>query len=212
MKKINSLSDLLMDELAGLLSAENLLIKSLTEIALACESSGLSFVLEEHAATSMNQARRLQDIFNNIGQNPPKVICEPIKRSISEAQGIIKKTPQGPARDTALISTASRIEQYEIDKYQEVLEHALILGHTQMVELLNKSIQEERLMNFYLNELAQYMINVQAIGSKLSHKVQSPVKNGRVNIREGFNRKTAKKKFKDREISRYIDEGDSNTL
>lgn len=203
MKKINSFSDLLMDGLADLLSAENLLIKSLAEIASACESSGLSFVLEEHAAASMNQARRLQDIFNYIGRTPPKVVCATINKFISEAQGVIKKTAKGSARDTAIISVARLMEQYEIDKYQEAHEHAQNLGHMQMVELLNKSLQEERLMNFYLNELAQYMINIQAIGPKKSRPSHFQKDHKAADIK---GRLKPYKKSKDSKISRYIDE------
>jgi ferritin-like metal-binding protein YciE len=164
MKRINSLSDLLLEELADLLSAENQLIEALPKMAEACQSLTLRLVLEAHVEVTKSHADRLKDIFSNILQNPQRLICKAIKKLIVESEDIISKAEKSQDREAAIIRLAQRVEQYEITWYQTACEHAIELHHTKIVELLNKTLNEERSMNLHLNELAQGMINAEARG------------------------------------------------
>jgi len=170
MRRINSLSDLLMEELADLLNAENQSLEFLPKLADASQLPALRRVLEDHLVLSKEHIRRLENIFNNIAQRPQGVICETVRKIISESDEVIHQREKGISRDAAIVSIVSRVELYEIDEYQTACEHAVILGHTQIVEILNKTLDEERIMNSYLNELAQFMINVQAIDPTGSQK------------------------------------------
>ena len=178
MKRIYSLSDLLMEELADLLSAEDQLVEALPKMAQAGELTSLKDALEDHLGLTREHAKRLQDIFGNIGQDPSKLTCKTMKGLITEGEDIVNKTEKSQARDAAIISVMQRVERYEIGEYKIAREHAADLGHTKIVELLNKTLDEERAMNFYLNELVQSMINIQAIAPKKSTDVSRFISEG----------------------------------
>jgi len=166
MKRINSLSDLLMEELADLLNAENQLAEALPKMVEASQSSALKTVLKDYLEVTRKHANRLQDIFSNIGQNPQGVTSKAMKGLIEESEEVVNQTEKCPARDAAIVSVVKLVERYEIVGYQMACEHAADLAHTRIVELLNESLDEERTMNLSLNELAQGMINIQTIDPK----------------------------------------------
>ncbi len=198
MKNENSLSDLLMEELADLLNAESQLIEALPNMIQASQSSALRSALEEYLQITKEHIDRLGDIFSNIGQDPQEGTCKTIQELIAESEDVVDKTEKSQARDSAIIWVAQRAEQYEIAEYKKAREHAADLNHTKIVELFTKVLNENRGMNFHLNELAQGMINVQASGG--------------FHIPEGkFKRGGIKKKTKGVDVSRFIDEGNPNT-
>jgi ferritin-like metal-binding protein YciE len=219
MKRINSLSDLLMEELADLLNAENQLIEALPKMAEAGESSELKGFLEDHLEVTKEHAHRLQDIFSNIGQNPQRIACKAIKKFIEAGKDIVNTTGKSSNRDAAIIRVAQQIEHYEINGYVTAREHAEDLGHTRMVELLDKTLDEERAMNLHLSELAQSMINVQAMVPGISSQqeaqsqglpTQKKEQGGFYIPEKKFNRGSIKKKSKGADISRFISEGNPN--
>jgi ferritin-like metal-binding protein YciE len=198
MKRINSLNDLLMEELADLLNAESQLVEALPKMADAGHSSVLKSVLEDCLAVTKEHVKRLEDIFNTIGQEPQKLTCKAMKGLLTESEDIVNKTKKGPDLDADIISLAQRVQEYEIARYKAVREHAADLGHSRIVKSFTKSLNEHRAMNFHFNEMAQGMINVQASG-------------GGFYIPEGkFSRKGIMKKTKSTDVSRFISEGNPN--
>ncbi len=201
MKKINSLNDILIEELSDLLNAESQLAEALPKMAQASASSASKAALEEHLNITREHVNRLKDIFSNIGQKPRGVIGETMKGFIAQIKDALNKTEMHFGPDAAIISVAQRVERYEIAGYKTAREHAVDLGQTRIVELLNKNLDEERSMNLRLNELAQGMINSQTMGPK----------RGGFYMPEGkFSRGGTKNKTKSTDISRFINEGNPN--
>jgi ferritin-like metal-binding protein YciE len=163
MTKINFLSDLLVEELADILSAENQLVEALPKMAEAGLSSALKSALEEFLAISREHVDRLEDIISKIGQSTNNLTSNVVKGYITEYEVVINNTERSSARDAAIIRVAQDVELYEIAEYKKAREHAADLGHTWIVEIFTKILNELRAMNFYFNELSQGMINIQAI-------------------------------------------------
>ena len=82
--KVNSLENLLADELRDIYSIENQMIKSLPKMAEVAASEDLSDTLENHLKQRQNHAGRLDDISNDIN------IKSRGKKCVS-MQGIIEK-------------------------------------------------------------------------------------------------------------------------
>src|SRR5665213_1076510 len=163
MARITSLSDLLMEELASLLNAENQWAGVMPKMAQASQSMALKIALENYLEITIEHIERLQGIFRDVGQNSQGSIYEDMKGSITESEDVANRTEKSSARDAVIISMVERVEQYEITGYQTAREHAADLGHIGIVALLSETLNEKRAMNFHLNELAQCMINVQAV-------------------------------------------------
>jgi len=206
MKRTNTLSYQLIEELAGLLNAESQLVEALPKMADASQLSAIRISLEDFLQVTKEHVSRLQDIFSNIGQSPKQVTCQAMKELITEVQGLVSKAEKSPASDAAILNVLQRMQQYEVARYKAVREHSADLGHTKIVEVFTKILNEDRAINFHFNELAQGVINVQAIDPSAS----SP-KGGGFYIPEGkFKRGGTKKKPKGTDISRFISEGNPN--
>jgi ferritin-like metal-binding protein YciE len=203
MNRINSLSDLFMEELADLLNLESQLVEDLPKLADACLSQGLKIALQECQKISGEHVNRLEGIFNNIGQKPQKLTCKAMQGLIAECHEAISNKEKSPASDAALVSVLQRVQQYEIARYKIVREHAADLDHTMIVELFTKTLNEDRSMNFHFNELAQTMINVQALKPQKTGQEESFYKpEGRSSQGSIKNKNT--------DISRFISEGNPN--
>lgn len=167
MRKITSLSDLLMEELEDLLNAENQLVKALPKMAEASQSSELKHALEDHLRATKKHVNRLQEIFGDLGQYPETMVCKAMQGLIDEGEDVMNAADKCPTRDAAIIGAAQRVKHYEIAGYGTSREHAADLGHTKIVELLDQTLKEERAVNFYLNILAMEFINIKAVAQKI---------------------------------------------
>jgi ferritin-like metal-binding protein YciE len=162
MKRIDSLSDLLNEELADLLSMESQLLAALPKMADAGQSPALKTALENCLKITKGHVKRLDDILNSIGQHPQRLTSTAMKDLLTEIEDITGRADRSPASDAAITSVAQRVQQYEIARYKTVREHAADLGHTKIIESFTKTLDEERALTFYFNELAQGMINIEA--------------------------------------------------
>jgi ferritin-like metal-binding protein YciE len=155
MKRISSLNDLLIEEMAELLNAEGRLVKALPMMARASHSPALKALFEGHLEFKKKQANRLQEFFNNIGQDPRGRDCKAVKGLIDDAETVIKNFEKNHNRDNAIISLALQVEHYEIAVFKTAREHAADVGHSRIVELFDQILSEERSMDLHLSELAK---------------------------------------------------------
>ena len=93
---------------------------------------------------------------------------------VAEENEAIDEEFEGGVKDAALISAAQRVEHYEIAAYGTVRTYAEILGDQNAVELLEKTLQEEKEIDEKLTELAQ-TINAEAAGSESEETAKSDI-------------------------------------
>jgi ferritin-like metal-binding protein YciE len=65
-------------------------------------------------------------------------------------------------RDAGLIGAAQRVEHYEMAGYGTARALAKQLGHGEVAELLEQTLEEERETDEKLTELAESMVNAEA--------------------------------------------------
>ena len=75
--KLDSLRDLLIEELRDLYSAETQLVEALPKMAEAASSQELRLAFEHHLEQTREHGSRLKDIFGEIGE---KSSVKPVKR------------------------------------------------------------------------------------------------------------------------------------
>lgn len=81
---------------------------------------------------------------------------------IEEAKDIIGSIDAGPVRDAALIGGAQQVEHYEIASYGTLCALARQLGHSQALELLEVSLEEEKATDKKLTQMAEREANQEA--------------------------------------------------
>src|SRR5690606_23199728 len=124
-------------------------------------SSELIEALQNHLTETENQVMRTEDIFESIGKKAVAKKCEAMERLIKEAGAIMESCEAGAIRDAGIISTAQKVEHYEIASYETLRQFAETLGLTEAVTLLTTTLEEEKAADEQLSEVAIDAINHQ---------------------------------------------------
>lgn len=81
--------------------------------------------------------------------------CAVTAALIATVEKIVRETDRGPARDTWLVASANKIEEFEIASYHAVLQWALVLGYTYQASLLETTLAEERRADDFVCSIAE---------------------------------------------------------
>ena len=153
--ELNSLTDVLIEELGDLYSAERQLVDALPKIAAAAHSYELREALESHLEETRHHVERLDQAFAEMGiRFAPTKTCEAMKGLIEEGDGVIGASGDSVAIDAALIGAAQRIEHYEIGAYGTARALAGELHLDTTSALLDQTLDEEGKANKTLTKLA----------------------------------------------------------
>lgn len=156
---LDSLSDLFLDELRDVLSAEKQLVKALPKMAKAASSPELRQGFEKHLRETEGHVERLKQVFESVGETARAKTCKAMEGLIEEGSEIIKEEAQPEVKDAALIAAAQKVEHYEIATYGTLITWANLLGQKQAVALLSQTLEEEKATDETLTELAESTIN-----------------------------------------------------
>jgi len=158
---VETIDDLLLNELKDLYSAEKQITKALPKLARAAASGDLRAAFESHLEETEGQLQRLDQIFEMLGKSPRGKMCHGMQGLLEEGSEILDEAEKGPTRDAALISAAQKVEHYEMAGYGSVREYAKLLGQNEIASLLNETLEEEKAADHKLNGIAK-RINSQA--------------------------------------------------
>lgn len=160
--KLDTLKQLFIHEISDLYDAEEQLVKALPRMAKAATSPELQRAFDGHLSQTKDQLKRLDQVFEYLGEEPKRVTCKGMKGLITEGEELIKGNGESAVKDAGLIAAAQRVEHYEIAGYGCARTYAELLGETESVELLQATLSEERETDESLTELAERVINVEA--------------------------------------------------
>ncbi len=159
--KMQSLEDVLVDELKNIYSVEQQLLKALPKMADAADGE-LHTALMEHLVQTRIHADRIREICAQLKINPSGKKCLGIEGIVKEGAEVMKARANPDSLNAALIGAAQRAEHYEIAAYGTARTHARQLGYMSTVELLNQTLDEEKQIDRRLTNLAVSSINVKA--------------------------------------------------
>jgi ferritin-like metal-binding protein YciE len=160
--ELNTLRDLLVEQLQDLYDAEHRLTRALPKMAKAAASPELKAAFEKHLAETEGQIERLDQVFEHLGQKAKKKACKAMQGLIEEGEETIKEEADPEVKDAALIAAAQRVEHYEMAGYGTVRAYARLLKESAVVKLLEQTYKEEKATDESLSELAESTINVKA--------------------------------------------------
>ena len=161
--KLNALEDLFVRELSEIYGSEQQILKALPKMIKAAAQPILRDALTAHKAETKDQIARLEQIFKLLGEEPIRLKSFPVTGAIDQGSELIKsKDSDRMVRDAALLSTAQKVEHYEIASYGAVHTHAGLLGYEQAAELLAVSLKEEHEMDKRLTLIAKEHVNLDA--------------------------------------------------
>src|ERR1041384_7242541 len=150
-------------ELNDVYNAEQQLLKALPEMEEAVTTEELEDAFADHLEQTKRHVKRLEKIFQMIGQKPGGKKCEAMEGLIKESKSIINETKKGSmTRDAALIIAAQKVEHYEIATYGGLVQLALTLGKRRVADILDKTLMEEEETDQLLTYIAESHINIDA--------------------------------------------------
>ena len=161
--KLESLRELLVEQLQDLYDAENRITKALPKMAKAATAPELKAAFEKHLAETEGHVTRLEQAFEALGETAKKKTCQAIKGLIEEGEETIKENAEPDVKDAALIAAAQRVEHYEMAGYGTVCAYAKLLKEKEVLKLLKATMAEEVATDEALSELAESTINLQAV-------------------------------------------------
>ena len=153
--RLNTLQDLLFDQLQDLYNAETQVAEALPQMAHAASSADLKQTLKSYQKITIGQINRLNEIFKKLGITHNEHLCEGMLGLIKEENYIIHREGDSTVKDAALIAAAQRIEQYEIGGYGAVRTYARELGYNDIADLLQDTLDEECEADKQLTSLAK---------------------------------------------------------
>jgi ferritin-like metal-binding protein YciE len=160
--KIDDLKDLYLDELKDVYDAQHQIIDALDDMARAAHAPELKSALSEHRRQNDGQVRRIEQVFESLGERPDRKTCKGIKGVIAEGRDYVKAKGDPATIDAALISTAQRVEHYEIAAFGTLRTYARVLGHPDQAALLQQNLDQAVQTDRRLTQLAESGINVEA--------------------------------------------------
>jgi ferritin-like metal-binding protein YciE len=161
--KLDTLQKLFLNELRDLYHAEGQLLKALPKMAKGASSEDLKKAFEDHLKETEGQIERLEEVFELLGETPKGKVCHGMKGLIEEGSEILEEDGEDSVLDAGIIVAAQKVEHYEIAAYGSVRTFAELLGHDDVVELLQTTLDEESAANELLNNLAQEIVNPEAL-------------------------------------------------
>ncbi|WPP49373.1 YciE/YciF ferroxidase family protein [Catalinimonas niigatensis] len=160
---MKNLEDLFEHQLQDLYSAETQIIAALPEMEKKASNAKLKKAFKEHLEETKGQQERLKKACDKLGVNPKGEKCKAIEGIINEAKDFISEGADKEVMDAGLIANAQRVEHYEIAGYGTAFHYAKMLGHAEIAELLQATLEEEKDADEKLNDLAIEKINEAAL-------------------------------------------------
>jgi ferritin-like metal-binding protein YciE len=173
MEKLQDLRALLIHEVMDVYSAEEQIIDALPRMIESATNAQLKKALQDHLKQTRTQKQRLDKVqqllkvsdeqkgtgkkggilgmFGGGGQK-----CKGMSGIISEGDSVMKEDIDSEVLDAAIIASCQKVEHYEICSYGTLKAYAQELGLTQVVKLLDETLEEEYQADFLLTELAVF--------------------------------------------------------
>ncbi|MEO6287620.1 MAG: ferritin-like domain-containing protein [Dyadobacter sp.] len=158
-----ALMELFVDCLRDIYWAENHLVKTLPKMIKSATSQKLADTIQNHLEETVEHVSRLEVIFDLLGLEAIAKKCDAMEGLAKEGEGIIESTDSGTAtRDVGIILASQKVEHYEIATYGGLVQLATTLGLDEVAEILAQTLNEEKLADELLTEVAENDVNYKA--------------------------------------------------
>ena len=161
-KDIQSMNDLFVNQLEDIYYAEKRIVSALPQMISKATAPQLQTAFELHLTETRNHVRRLEQIFQMLGMQSKSVSCPAIDGIIKEAEEVAGEVADKNVLDAALIAAAQAVEHYEMSRYGTLIAWAKTLGRSDIAQVLQETLPEEKAADEKLTSLAESAINRQA--------------------------------------------------
>jgi len=158
---VENLQQLFVEQLRDLYDGEQQITEALPKLIEKASNPQLKSALQEHLDITNRQIDRLDEIFDQLDEDADGETCKGMKGVIKEGDDLVGKADDPAVRDASIITSAQRVEHYEIAGYGTVKTYARQLGKPEFVKILEQILNEEKEADQRLTQLAE-SINIEA--------------------------------------------------
>jgi len=140
----SGLNELFTDGIKAMYWSENHLVKSLPKMISSADSSKLKSSLTNHLELTKKHASRLEDVFELLGVKKQAKKCDATEGIVMAGEHVIENTTAGTeARDTGIIMSSLKVENFELTSYNGLIQLAATLGKADIAEKLKQNMDDE---------------------------------------------------------------------
>jgi ferritin-like metal-binding protein YciE len=159
---MTSLQDLFTHHMQDMYYAEKKLAKALPKMASKASEPRLRGAFDQHLRETEEHVKRLEKVFQQIGEKASGTTCEAIDGIVKECEDLMREADGGDTLDAGLIASAQAAEHYEIARYGTLAAWAEMLDIPEAKKILHQTLDEEKRTDEKLTGLAMEQVNRKA--------------------------------------------------
>jgi len=159
MASMDSLEELLREELKDIYDAEKQLTKALPKMMKKASTGELRDAIEDHLNQTQQHVERIEQAFDFLGMPARGKKCEGMKHLLAEGDEMIADAEDDATRDAVMIASAQKVEHYEIASYGTLRTWANLLGNSDVAALMEETLEEEKEADQRLTTIAESFVN-----------------------------------------------------
>lgn len=167
-----NLREALVDEIKDLYNAEKQIVKALPKMAKGATSDELREAFESHLEETQVHVTRLERVFELLDEKPRSKHCAGMAGILEEGSETLEGDAEESVMDAMQIAGAQRVEHYEITAYGTAIAWAEALELTEVADLLNESLAEEKAADQKLSAIAESGINEAATAGESEEEME----------------------------------------
>lgn len=141
---MDNLHDLFEHELKDIYDGESRMVDVLRKQAAESMDPQVRTAFQAHARETEKHRARLEQVFEIWGREPSRGKgCAGIEGILDEHKEFTRKDPAPAILDLFNITTASKLERYEVSAYESLIRLADQMGLEDVAKLLGKTLGEE---------------------------------------------------------------------
>jgi ferritin-like metal-binding protein YciE len=166
-EEVKALRTLFEDYLKYVFWSEVTLIPALSHVMEQLNSKDIVATITLHLANTHIHIDRIEKIFESIGIDAEEKKFEPIDSLLREIDIVIDQTQSGAVRDAGLIALLQHVIHSEIATYGTLKSFAITLKEEDIVDLLDKNLEDEKELDLKLSVIAEAYINDEAANKEI---------------------------------------------
>ena len=179
MPSVDSLAELLQDELKDIYDAEKQLTKALPKMAKKATAEELKRAFQDHLRETEQHVKRLEEVFELMGMPARGKKCIGMQNLLEEGDDMIAEAEEDATRDAVMIASAQKVEHYEIASYGTVRTWANVLGKRDIAGMLEDTLEEEKDADQKLTSIAESFVNAASAQEGDEEEEEAPKRGSR---------------------------------
>ena len=145
-------------EVGDIYDAENRFLKGQQEMLTKASDPQLQGLIRRHIEQTQQHIKNLDQVFDLLGQHPKAVTCDSAQGLVTEAQKAMQDAASDPIRDVLIDTAAAKVEHYKIASYRSLITDAVMMGQTEIQNLLQQNLQQEEQTAQLLEQTAPQLV------------------------------------------------------